>query len=261
MINEVKDISLYFITSSDEEQKILNEIYTALDRVVKPGEFLEKIPDYRDAITKIDSRISVAKTRIQHLVSAYHTRLDQVKAMLSQYQSQIEKRILDPNQLNTNVTFYDEENQLSKSEYSGYEEEASEYSMLAIVKRILNDEPENIEYLEKFLQEIDSVYKWYINAQSHMLRAKLMLNDNEFISLFTSEFMSSEGEEKIRELKRFINSTQINLSQSKDRITKLFQMFNAQESDYEIYARVVERFNSVALESYFSTGFVSGGIF
>lgn len=261
MNDKVKDVSLSFITNIDEELKLLEELITTFSNVVHPGDFLEKLPEYRTMIERLDSKISVNKNNITYLTSEYKSRINQVKAILSQYQTQLKDRICSNDQMNTNVTFYDEENLLSKSGYRDYEKEPAMYSMLAIVKRILNDEPDNIESIEMLLNDMTSLYKWYIDAQTFMLRVKCLLNDQNFIKRFATEYMSAEGETTLRELSGYFHRIRIVLKDARKQVTKIFQMFNAQESDYEIYQTVVNRFNQKALESYFCVGSVTSGIF
>lgn len=260
MIKEVKDESLYFITQIDEELRMILEIDTALKGVTKPGDFLEKVPDYRSTIEKLDSKITLNKNAISFLLTAYHKQVQQKRAILCNYCTKIEERMRSQNQLNTNVTFYDEEHQLSKSNYQGFEENPSMYSMLSIIKRIANDESHNLDYFEETVSELQNIQTFYKCAQDYILRMKSIFNDQEFVNKFTTEFLTAEAQTSLRDLQIDLSDIRLHLDKSKQKITTLFQMFNAQENDYDIYEKAVQRFMNVALESYFCTGSVTSGI-
>lgn len=260
MISGVKDISLGFITSLDSNVKTCQELENTLSNIVSPGDFLEKLPDFKSAVIKLDTSISRDKNNIQYLISEYKQRLEEAKATISGYITRAQDRMLSQNQMNTNVTFYDEENQLSKTCYHGFDEDPANYSMLSIMKRIMSDEEDNLSCFEKALDGTKSIYEWYIQAQSYMLRIKTRLEDNEFTKLFTSEYLTSEGENEIQNIKKNFDSVRRSCVNAKGMITEIFQMFIAQERDYKIYAAAVERFEQYALESYFSTGSVTSGI-
>lgn len=260
MISGVKDISLGFITSLNTNVKTCQDLNNVLSNIVSPGDFLEKLPDFKSAVIKLDTSISRDKNNIQYLISEYKQRLEEAKATISGYITRIQDRILSPDQMNINVSFYDEENQLSKSFYHGFDEDPSHYSMLSIMKRIMNDEEDNLACLEKALNETRSIYEWYIHAQSNMLNIKTRLNDNEFTKLFTLEYLNGDGEKEIQTIQRYFDNVSRSCTNAKKMITEIFQMFITQERDYAIYATAVERFEQHALESYFSTGSVTSGI-
>lgn len=260
MVKEVKDESLSFITQIDEELRIIKEIVTALESVTSPGDFLEKIPEYRSTLEKLDSKITLNKNAISFLLTAYHKQVQQKRAILYSYCNNIEKRMLSQTQLNTNVTFYDEENPLSKSNYIGFEENPSMYSMLSIIKRIVNDESYNLDHFEGTVGELKNIQTFFEYAQKYMLKVKSIFNDQEFINRFTTEYLSAEAQSSLRDLQMDISDIRLHIEKSKQKITSAFQMFNAQENDYAIYEKAVERFMSVALESYFSVGSVTSGI-
>lgn len=260
MINGVKDISLAFITNLESNVKTCIALKSALENIVKPADFLEILPDFKDKVFKLDSNISRDKNNIQYLISEYKQSLQKAKAETSEYITRIQDRILSPNQMNTNVTVYDEENQLSKSCYRGFDDDPAHYSILSIMKRIINDEEDNLICFEKAIDNTRAFYDGYVNAQHFLLEMKNRLSDNEFTKLFTSEYLSADGENEIRKLKRYFNTIERNCSSAREFITTIFQMFLAQERDYKIYASAVERFEQHALESYFSTGSVTSGI-
>lgn len=260
MTNNVKDMTLGFITTLNNNVKVCNDLKCILSNIVSPGDFLEKLPDFKSTVSKLDSNISRGKNNITYLVSEYKQNLETAKATISEYISRVQDRILSPNQMNTNVEFYDEEKQLSKSCYRGFDENPSNYSMLAIMKRILNDEEDNLSCFEKVLDSMNSLHEFYVNAQHNMLNIKTRLEENEFVQLFTSDYLDASGECEIQKMQRYFDNVERCCQNAKALIEELFQMFVAQERDYEIYATAVERFEKVALESYFSTGAVTSGV-
>lgn len=260
MTNSVKDMSLGFITTLNKNVQTCNELKGVLSNIVSPGDFLEKLPEFKSAVSKLDSNISRGKNNIQYLIAEYKQSLETSKATISNYIARIQDRILSPNQMNTNVEFYDEEKQLSKSCYRGFDENPANYSMLSIMKRILNDEEDNLACFEKALNETKALYEWYVNAQHTMLMIKTRLEENEFVQLFTADYLSASGESEISKLQRWFDIVEISCTNTKKLIEDLFQMFVAQDRDYEIYASAVVRFEQFALESYFSVGAVTSGI-
>lgn len=260
MIKSVSDISLKFITSLNSNIKTCQELSSILGNITNPGDFLEKLPEFKTAVNRVDTCISKDKNNIQYLISEYRQRLEEAKATISEYITRAENRILSPDQMNSNVTFFDEENQLSKSCYRGFDENPANYSMLAIMKRIMNDEEDNLSCLEKVLDTTNSIYQSYVNSQSALLRIRNRINDNEFTQLFTSDYMSANTESEISQLQRFFNMICIDCTDAKKKIEDIFQMFLAQDKDYKIYATAIERFEQKVLESYFSVGAVTSGV-
>lgn len=261
MTNAVKDLSLGFIETLNKNVKTCEELNAILANTISPGNFLEKFPDFKTDITSLDSNISRAKNNLQYLISAYKESLEHSKATISGYITRIQDRIDSPTQLNSNVTFYDEENQMSKSCYQGFDEDPLNYSIIAIMNRIVSDEEHNLTCFEKVLEETNSIYQWYVFAQHTMLTIRSRVEDNEFVQLFTSDYLDAKAEKEITRMQRHFNDVIRCCSNARDMITNIFQMFVAMERDHAIYANAVERFEQTALESYFSTGAVTSGVF
>lgn len=261
MGESVKDTSLAFIVNIDEELKIIQKLYESLNTTTSPGMFLEKLPEYKEMINRLDSKLSIDKHGLIYLTFAYRTHIESKKARFFQLKDMIRQRTNSPNQLNTNFTFYDEENQLSKKNYAGFEEDPSMYSMISIVKRIMNAEQDYLYYFEQFINNMDEMHRMYANAQGFMLTIKSTLEDQSFVTKFTSEYLSASAESELLRLQREFKNMMNTIGKAKTWITDLFRMYNAQERDYQIYEKVVEKFESVVLESHFSKGFVSSGVY
>lgn len=261
MTKTVKDLSLGFIDTLNKNVKTCENLNAILANTISPGSFLEKFPDFKSDITTLDSNISRAKNNLQFLISSYKESLEQSKAIISGYISRIQDRVDQPVQLNSNVTFYDEENQMSKSCYRGFDEEPMNYSILAIMNRIVSDEEHNLSCFEKVLEQTSSIYQWYVFAQHTMLTIRSRIEDNDFIQLFTSDYLDAMAEKEITRMQRHFNDVIRCCTNARNMITNIFQMFVAMERDHAIYEKAVDRFEQTALESYFATGAVTSGVF
>lgn len=256
-MSDVQKVSLSFLESNGKCIASINEIYRTIKDITEPDIFLRLLPDIRNKIVEMDTKVSVDKTRLNNLVYVYKQQNIILKARFDGYRASVSNRLESTLPLNTNGSIYDPERLLSERYYEGVVDTESSYSVMDVIKRLMSDEEENLIRMDADIDKLNEVYKHYIEASRRILSIKMRLSDDVNITKFTTDVMTTEAREELEEIEMQLRNIVTSLTMAKQTIAHTFQKAQAQETDYEVYHEAVKRFNSMALESTFQTGTVT----
>lgn len=256
-MSDVQKVSLSFLESNGTCIASIEQLIRTIMDITESDVFLQLLPDIKNKIVGLDTKISVDKMRLNNLVYAYKQQNIMMKARFDGYRASVSNRLESTLPLNTNGSMYDPERLLSEKYYEGAIHEESRYSVMDVIKRLMSDEEENLIRMDADINKLNEVYKHYIEASSRILSVKTRLNDESTVTKFTTGIMTTDARQELEDLNLQLRNIKSSLTLAKQTIAHTFQKAEAQEVDYEIYHEAVKRFNAMTLEATFQSGSIT----
>ena len=267
LTHKLESSSLYFIKTASDIIDLIDKLKVALiSNKPSPAEILDSIDEYETAIRCVDSSLSVFSGLAKKLELDYMTEFRKFSEIRRDYMTTIEDKKSRNVQMNTMGNFYDEEKILNEISIRNLESKDFVTLRMVIIDEIINPTNystlsiiNNMDLFGDVLDRMDEIIRGVFNGLDEYIstfkiviqEVRSLINDADFITAMTSSEHTVETDaytSKICDVLMFVNK----LSDYKNKVKKLYQIYLATESNYEIYDKAVHSYTSLVLESFFN---------